>query len=159
MIFPCGKKRHRPRLQTEGKCKLNKRQSPFFHLFYSKHLLLEPFLLLLSLLSPDIILLLVQLSSGSSFEIATQLNFLVYSQQSLMLLFTKLSRHPGVSTAFVHKPTHQIRYVILKQRKALKTHPDWLPKIRISFAILLEATRARFAPENIVTVAGINQLK
>ena len=106
MIFSCGKNATSRDYRLKRNVNLIKDKVHFFHLFYSKHLLLEPFLLLLSLLSPDIILLLVQLSSGSSFEIATQLNFLVYSQQSLMLLFTKLSRHPGVSTAFVHKPTH-----------------------------------------------------
>ena len=48
---------------------------------------------------------------------------------------------------------------ILKQWIALKAHSDWLLQIGIFFAIHLQATRRGFAPENIVIVAGINELK
>ena len=48
--------------------------------------------------------------------------------------------------------------ILLKkiQWTALKARSDWLIKLRISFDIHLQATRAGFAPENIVIVAGIN---
>ena len=46
--------------------------------------------------------------------------------------------------------------LILIQWTALKARSDWLLKLRISFDIHLQATRAGFAPENIVIVAGIN---
>ena len=48
---------------------------------------------------------------------------------------------------------------ILKARKALKVRSDWLLEPRIFFAIHLQATLAEFAPENIVIIAGINELK
>ena len=47
---------------------------------------------------------------------------------------------------------------MLKQWIALKVYSDWLLKLRIFFAIYLRATRAEFAAENIVIVAGINEL-
>ena len=42
---------------------------------------------------------------------------------------------------------------------ALKMHSDWLLKHWISFAVHLRATCSGFAPENIVIVARINELK
>ena len=42
---------------------------------------------------------------------------------------------------------------------ALKTHSDWLLKLRISFAIHLRATCTGFAPKTVVIVAGIKELK
>ena len=42
--------------------------------------------------------------------------------------------------------------------KELKARCDWLLKLRISFAIHLRENRAGFASENIVIVAGINEL-
>ena len=48
---------------------------------------------------------------------------------------------------------------MLKPRMVLKTRSDWLLKLQIAFAIHLRATRAGLAPENIVIVAGINEIK
>ena len=39
---------------------------------------------------------------------------------------------------------------------ALKGHSDWLLKLRITLLIQFGATRAGFAPKNIVIVAEIN---
>ena len=36
-------------------------------------------------------------------------------------------------------------------------HSDWLLRLRLFFAFHLRATRAEFAPENIVIIAGINE--
>ena len=47
---------------------------------------------------------------------------------------------------------------MLKQWIALKVYSDWLLKLRIFFAIYIRATRAGFVAENIVIVAGINEL-
>ena len=44
-------------------------------------------------------------------------------------------------------------------RIALKVRSDLRLRLRTFFAIHLRATRAEFAPENIVIVAGINELK
>ena len=44
-------------------------------------------------------------------------------------------------------------------RIALKVRSDLLLRLRTFFAIHLRATRAEFAPENIVIVARINELK
>ena len=41
----------------------------------------------------------------------------------------------------------------------MKARSDWQIKLRISFSIHLRATRVSFAPENIVIVAGIKDLK
>ena len=46
-----------------------------------------------------------------------------------------------------------------KEWLTLKVRFDWPHKFRISFGIRLRATRAGFAPENIVIVAGMNNLK
>ena len=48
---------------------------------------------------------------------------------------------------------------ILKQWIALNSRAHWLVKLRISCAIHLRAIRVRFALENRVIVAGINELK
>ena len=48
---------------------------------------------------------------------------------------------------------------MLKQSTASKSCSDWLLNLRISFIIYLPATRAKFASEKIVIVAGINELK
>ena len=48
---------------------------------------------------------------------------------------------------------------ILKQWMALEARSDWLLNLRLSFAIHLRSTCAGFAPENIMIVAGINELK
>ena len=50
-------------------------------------------------------------------------------------------------------------YYKLKQWIALKSRCDWLFKLKISYALHLRATCAGFALENIVIVAGINELK
>ena len=41
----------------------------------------------------------------------------------------------------------------------MRARSDWLLKLPKAFAIHLRATRAGFEPENIVIVAGINELK
>ena len=41
----------------------------------------------------------------------------------------------------------------------MKAGSDWLPKLRIFFVIHPRATRAGFALEKIVIVAGVNELK
>ena len=48
---------------------------------------------------------------------------------------------------------------MLKPWIVLKTRSDWLLKLQIAFAIHLRATRAGLKPENIVIVAGINEIK
>ena len=45
---------------------------------------------------------------------------------------------------------------MLKQYRSLKAHSYWQLKFRLFFAFHLQATRAEFAPENIVIIAGIN---
>ena len=45
---------------------------------------------------------------------------------------------------------------MLKQQRSLKAHSYWQLKFRLFFAFHLQATRAEFAPENIVIIAGIN---
>ena len=45
---------------------------------------------------------------------------------------------------------------MLKQYRSLKAHSYWQLKLRLFFAFHLQATRAEFAPENIVITAGIN---
>ena len=57
-----------------------------------------------------------------------------------------------------HKNNIKSLLVYTKTVMALKAPSDWLLKLRI-FALHLRATRAGFAPENIVIVAGINELK
>lgn len=47
----------------------------------------------------------------------------------------------------------------VKQWIALKACSDWGLKLQISFVIHLKATCMRFASENFVTIAGINQVK
>ena len=44
-----------------------------------------------------------------------------------------------------------------KQWIASRARPNWLLKLRISLAFHLRATRAGFAPENIVIVAEMNK--
>ena len=50
-------------------------------------------------------------------------------------------------------------WYILRQWIALKVFSDWLLKLQISFAIHLQATHTGFAPENILTVAGLKETK
>ena len=45
---------------------------------------------------------------------------------------------------------------MLKQQRSLKAHSYWQLKLQLFFAFHLQATRAEFAPENIVITAGIN---
>lgn len=47
----------------------------------------------------------------------------------------------------------------VKQWIALNARSDWVLKLRISFDIHFQATRAGFALENILIVAGINEFK
>lgn len=55
--------------------------------------------------------------------------------------------------------TYSSMFYVLKQSIAWKVRYDWLLKPRISRAIQLRATRAGFTPENVVIVAGTNELK
>ena len=53
----------------------------------------------------------------------------------------------------------QYHWYILRQWIALKVFSDWLLKLQISFAIHLQVTHTGFAPENILTVAGLKETK
>ena len=54
---------------------------------------------------------------------------------------------------------YQLLVYTKKQWILLKAHSDWLFKLRISFVSYLPATRAIFVRENIINVAGKNELK
>ena len=63
-----------------------------------------------------------------------------------------------VHTKKINGNHHSLVYT-RNMRIALKVRSDLQLRLRTFFAIHLRATRAEFAPENIVIVAGINELK
>ena len=63
-----------------------------------------------------------------------------------------------VHTKKINGNYHSLVYT-RNMRIALKVRSDLQLRLRTFFGIHLRATRAEFAPENIVIVAGINELK